>query len=106
MSAWYCFLGEDKSKIFLVESNKEVNRGLFVCQRTFGQVDLVNEAWQDVSVFDVVVVVWPEHVGWHDRCILDAMLVIVTPLSKPMMLKSDQQRSDFMKIELLVENVN
>lgn len=46
---------------------------------TFGQVDLVDEPWQDVAVLDVEVVVWPEDVGGNDGGEASAMLLGITP---------------------------
>lgn len=46
---------------------------------TFGQVDLVDEPWQDVAVLDVEVVVRPENVGGNDGGEASTMLLRITP---------------------------
>lgn len=46
---------------------------------TFGQVDLVDEPWQDVAVLDVEVVVWPKDVGGNDGGETSAVLLGITP---------------------------
>lgn len=46
---------------------------------TFGQVDLVDEPWQDVAILDVEVVVRPKDVGGDDGSEAAAVLLKVAP---------------------------
>ena len=46
---------------------------------TLGLVHFVDETGQDVTVINVEVVVGAEHVGRNDRCVLDAVLVSISP---------------------------
>lgn len=46
---------------------------------TFGQVDLVDEPWQDMAVLDVEVVVRPEDVCGNDGGEASAVLLGITP---------------------------
>lgn len=46
---------------------------------TFGQVDLVDEPWQDVAILNVEVVMWSKDVGGDDGSEAAAVLLKVAP---------------------------
>ena len=47
---------------------------------TFGEVALVNEAWDDMAVLQLVVVVWSVDIGGDDTGEGTAMLGMVRPV--------------------------
>ena len=47
---------------------------------TFGEVALVNEAWDDMAIFQLVVVVWSVDIGGDDTGEGTTMLGMVRPV--------------------------